>query len=84
MESKRRLEDILSAPVPSFSYPCGEPVHYTSETVALVKEAGYRYACSNYMGTVHWRTPRYQIPRLMVRDWSGDEFERRLSALFDA
>jgi peptidoglycan/xylan/chitin deacetylase (PgdA/CDA1 family) len=78
--SKRALEDFVGKPIRSFSYPFGGRVHYTPRTVGLVKGAGYALACSNFPGPVHWRTARHEIPRFLVRNWSADEFARRLDA----
>jgi peptidoglycan/xylan/chitin deacetylase (PgdA/CDA1 family) len=77
-DSKAQLESILERPVASFSYPYGGRADYTAETVDLVRGAGFACACSNFFGLVSPDTDRYQIPRVIVRDWDRDEFTRRL------
>ncbi len=81
--SKRRLEQLLGTPVLSFSYPFGGHADYDRGTLGQVQEAGYSSACSNFPGAVHQGTPRYEIPRFLVRNWTGDEFARRLKTFFD-
>jgi len=81
--SKQELEEVLGKPVTSFSYPFGGPNDYTRESVMLVKEAGFRWACSNFQGPVSLGADVFQLPRLLVRDWDGDEFARRFQAMFD-
>jgi peptidoglycan/xylan/chitin deacetylase (PgdA/CDA1 family) len=77
-KSKAHLEDILSAPVTSFAYPYGGRAHYTDRTVASVREAGFKRACSNFTGFVRAGSDQWQLPRFLVRDWSGEEFMSRI------
>ncbi len=80
--SKARLEAMLDRPVCSFAYPYGTRSDYTPETVALVRQAGFACACSNFDG-VAWRgTDFFELPRMLVRDWDGDEFAKRLRRWF--
>jgi peptidoglycan/xylan/chitin deacetylase (PgdA/CDA1 family) len=77
-QSKASLEEILGRPVTSFSYPYGTRADYSAATVALVREAGFRCACSNFPGAVRPAADPFQLPRLVVRDWDGDQFAKQL------
>jgi peptidoglycan/xylan/chitin deacetylase (PgdA/CDA1 family) len=77
-QSKTQLEEILGARVGSFSYPHGMPGHYTEATATVVREAGFACACSSRPGTLGRETDPFQIPRLVVQDWDGETFERRM------
>ena len=81
-ESKTQLEQILDQPVESFAYPYGTRDDYTRDSVEIVKQTNFSCACSNFTGVVQPRTSLYELPRLVVRDWDGDEFERRLRGWF--
>jgi len=76
--SKSRLEKILGQSVTSFAYPYGGRSYYTSDTALAVREAGFELACSNFEGMVRRGVDMWQLPRLLVRNWNGEEFERRL------
>jgi peptidoglycan/xylan/chitin deacetylase (PgdA/CDA1 family) len=79
---KKRLEELTGLQVESFSYPYGTRGNYSGETIRLVKEAGFVCACSNFAGAVRPGADRYQLPRMLVRNWTRDEFAERLSGFF--
>lgn len=79
--SKQQLEDILQRPVTTFSYPFGSPGDIDSEMIKLVRDAGFTVACSGFPARIsRWSDP-FCLPRWIVRDWSGNEFARRLKSL---
>jgi len=80
--SKRHLEGILGHPVGAFAYPYGSRSDYTADTVKIVKDAGFKCACSNFVDVVWRGSNRFQLPRVLVRDWDGDEFASRLERWF--
>lgn len=80
-QSKDRLEEILGLPVKSFSYPYGTPNDYTRETVGIMRESGFESACANFTGTVRNKNDIFELPRLLVRDWDGDQFNQQLGAV---
>jgi peptidoglycan/xylan/chitin deacetylase (PgdA/CDA1 family) len=73
--SKTRLEEILHQPVTSFSYPFGA---YAPEIIPIVRQAGFDSACTTIESTVRRDTDPFQLPRLEIKDWDGEEFDRRM------
>jgi peptidoglycan/xylan/chitin deacetylase (PgdA/CDA1 family) len=77
LRSKATLEEMLKHPVNSFSYPYG---NYTSQTVAIIRESGFTCACSTAPRAVERGADRFQLPRIEVQDWDGEEFARQLAS----
>ena len=78
-QSKACLEDLLNRSVDSFAYPHGS---YTDETISIIQEAEFRCACSSDTDAA-WRGANvFTLPRVVVRDWDGDEFARWLKGWF--
>jgi peptidoglycan/xylan/chitin deacetylase (PgdA/CDA1 family) len=60
---------------PVFSYPFGGPgADYDDVTLRAVRAAGFGYAVANFPARVTPLSGRYEVPRLLVRDWDADEF----------
>lgn len=74
-QSRVILEKILHKKISGFSYPFGTMRDYNKQTIKLVKNAGYNYACSNIQGVVDNKSSLYALPRCLVRDWSREEFK---------
>lgn len=88
LQSRQILESLTGNPVRYFSYPfgakkvLGSKRYYNKESLKVVKELDFELACANYYGQVHrWSNP-YALPRILVRDWSGDEFREKMRQFF--
>jgi hypothetical protein len=70
---------MLGRPLTAFSYPFG---NYNATTIKLVQQAGVTLACHTRAGAVGRYTSRFELPRMHVEDWDGEEFHRRLQSGF--
>jgi peptidoglycan/xylan/chitin deacetylase (PgdA/CDA1 family) len=82
-QSKTYLEQILGSPVTNFAYPYGRQSDYTTETVALIREAGFACACSTSANVVRRCADPFRLPRLHVQDWDGEKFSQVLLRYLD-
>ena len=75
---KRLLEDLIGTPVDLLAYPYGTRDDVDPATIAAARRCGYRLAVTTDPGQVHrWSNP-LRLRRHTVRDWTPDEFARRL------
>lgn len=81
-ESRDQLLRILGKSPRSFAYPFGTKSDFTPQTAALVREAGFAVACANVPDVVTGGEDRYQLPRLIVRDWDREQFAGALKGWF--
>jgi peptidoglycan/xylan/chitin deacetylase (PgdA/CDA1 family) len=82
LSDKRALEQICGREMETFSYPYGSLSDYTDATVEIVREAGFRGACSNHLGVVKPWTDPYRLPRRIVRDYGAEVFSANLEEWF--
>lgn len=67
-ESRMALRNLLGAPVDHFAYPFGQ---FTSETIELVRTAGYLSAVTVLHGVARASDDRYRLPRILVDGEKG-------------
>jgi peptidoglycan/xylan/chitin deacetylase (PgdA/CDA1 family) len=68
--------------VRTFSYPYGGLDDYTGDTVEIVRDAGFRGACSNHLGVVKpWIDP-FRLPRNVVRNWDAPTLAAKIETWF--
>jgi len=78
-QSKVLLESIMNGPVNSFAYPHG---NYASTTIDLVRQAGFRCACSTISNQIRHQSDCFQLPRFEVKNWDGETFSKTLTQWF--
>jgi peptidoglycan/xylan/chitin deacetylase (PgdA/CDA1 family) len=73
--SKAALEKLFGRRIESFSFPYGA----RGRTAArLVLQAGFVRACTSKVSSLFRGTNPLALPRIVVGDWDGAAFERRL------
>lgn len=77
--SKSMIEKKIGQSISGFSYPFGGYQDVTAETVAIVKEVGYNYACMAYGGNVFSSSNEFELPRQIVRNWDIAMFVKKMN-----
>jgi len=83
VQSKTALEAIVDRGVDLFAYAFGGENDISPRAPRLVHDAGFIAAVVNTRGLAWRGADPYRLPRQLVRDWDGAEFERRLIDWFD-
>jgi peptidoglycan/xylan/chitin deacetylase (PgdA/CDA1 family) len=73
--SKQKLETLMGQPLRGFAYPHG---NYNAETVSVVQEAGFDYACTTRSWHVRFPTNDFEIPRIAALNWEPDAFKQEV------
>lgn len=85
VQSKQVLEDTLGHEVSAFAYPYGSAEDYTADTVALVREAGFRVAVTNRYGTNPPGADRWTLRRIWIdRTDTLSLFQAKITGRLDA
>lgn len=78
-DSRAVLERLTGRPVPLFAYPNGKPGQdYSTESVEIVREAGFQAAVSTRWGVSTARTNRFELRRFTPWDRTRWRFGFRL------
>lgn len=81
-KSKDVLESIIGKKVEHFSYPFGLKKDYNKKSIKICKQLGFKMVCANYYSQIHQWTNRYELPRILIRDWDLKTFKSNLSTFF--
>jgi peptidoglycan/xylan/chitin deacetylase (PgdA/CDA1 family) len=73
--SKTRLEEVLGHSIRSFAYPFGTTYDYNYDSILAVQASNFENACANFEGQIRATSGTFELPRVLVRDWTSHQFE---------
>jgi peptidoglycan/xylan/chitin deacetylase (PgdA/CDA1 family) len=86
IRSKEILEDVIKGPVNLFAYPFGAGSYgdFNSVTLHMLRQAGYRAACTGEISAVTRGSHLYELPRIPVRETDTPlRFKQKLFGAFE-
>ena len=78
VQDKANLEKLLKYPITSLSYPYGGPDDIGDKAVEIAKQAGHKIAFTTDWLSIRRDYDLFRLPRLLIDDWSGDEFRKSI------
>jgi peptidoglycan/xylan/chitin deacetylase (PgdA/CDA1 family) len=75
IESKLACEAMVGVPIAAFAYPYGD---FDAQAREAVRAAGFTIACSSQRGPAIATSDALALPRILISNMDGDEFERAL------
>lgn len=72
--SRREIELRVGRKVDTFAYPYGHAHSFNETSKTILREVGYRCACTTIHGFVDKDSDVYALNRLMVKNWNEAEF----------
>jgi hypothetical protein len=76
------LESMLDQPVNTIAYPYGGAGDFNQDTLNIVREAGFKAACTTIGGFVTKNRDAVALPRCWVGDWELSTFKQQLETFF--
>jgi peptidoglycan/xylan/chitin deacetylase (PgdA/CDA1 family) len=83
LKSKNQLEEIIDNEIVGFSYPFGKEKHYNKDTLRILNEHGFNYACTSVEESISEGADIFQLPRIFVKDWDVEEFQKNIFSYFN-
>ena len=80
--SKDILEQLLQKKITHFSYPFGTRSDFNKESLEVVAELGFDFVTANYPNLVTRNSNRYELNRVVVRNWNISDFKKQLKNFF--
>ncbi len=79
-QSCQYVFDISGEAPTHFAYPFGTPPAISTAVIACLRRNGIRAACTTDQLPLAPGFDPFRVPRMLVRDWDGDEFEAWLQS----
>lgn len=79
LDSRKRLQELTGKAIDLFAYPYGSVGAFNQHSISVLRDAGFLAACTTVQSPVWPPVDLLQIPRMVVRNWSGDVFEKAVT-----
>ena len=77
------LKDITNLDIKYMAYPFGSRSDYNGKTIELLQQNGIDMAFTTLSGIIADKTDPYQIPRIVMGNYSVDDFENAIDNIIE-